>query len=107
MNGTLAQNKDAFTSVFGDMMNKSSATARVYLGYNGTGATQTNAVMNITSSPTALSTAIGQVTTGTVSTGTVATSGGKISGTPGLAVTAWTSSTTLYVDFDSAITSTV
>jgi len=53
-----------------------------------------------------LGTAIGQVTSGTVSTGTVANSGGDISGTPALGVTAWTSTSTLYVDFDSAITST-
>jgi len=48
-----------------------------------------------------LGTAIGQVTTGTVSTGTATTSGGDISGTPNLGVTAWTSTATLYVDFDS------
>lgn len=108
-NGTLAQNLAAFTSISTDIMSITSAATKIFLGYSGTSnntTTYTGLDQQVTTVPKVLGNAIGQVTSGTVSTGTVANSGGDISGTPALGVTAWTSTSTLYVDFDSAITST-
>ena len=110
-NGTLAQNAAAFTSINTDLMYVSSATDKIFLGYSSTATSDSTVTyvgigQPVTTMPKVLGTAIGQVTSGTVSTGTATTSGGDITGTPALGVTAWTSTQYLYVDFDSAITST-
>jgi len=109
MAGTIAQNAAAFALMTTSVNNNSSHA--IFLGNSeipsgASSAVITNLYETTATTPTALGSAITQVTTGTVSTGTATTSGGDISGTPALGVTAWTVGQYLYVDFDSSITAT-